>query len=164
MERMTDGGGLRKLEDQYLLAILPTPRGEDSECVGAHRGNADGLHSMTQLAIVTTTTVFKSLTREVKLANLSSPSSRDYKDTPGMSETGVDPDGSTRQRLDQLPRQAQLAGSGQIAIGGTGGTENTGQLNPAYSRWLQGLPDVWDDCAVTVTRSVRPSRKRSSKA
>jgi hypothetical protein len=36
-------------------------------------------------------------------------SARDWKDTPGMSETGVNPDGSTRTRLDQLPRVAQLA-------------------------------------------------------
>jgi len=37
-------------------------------------------------------------------------SSRDWKDTAGMSTTGTNPDGSTRERLDQLPRQAQLAG------------------------------------------------------
>jgi len=37
------------------------------------------------------------------------PSSRDYKDTPGMAESGINPDGSSRKRLDQLPRQAQLA-------------------------------------------------------
>lgn len=34
------------------------------------------------------------------------PSTRDWKDTPGMATTGTNPDGSTRQRLDQLPRQA----------------------------------------------------------
>jgi len=39
------------------------------------------------------------------------PSTRDWKDTPGMSETGVNPDGSERTRLDQLPRQAGLAAS-----------------------------------------------------
>ena len=33
---------------------------------------------------------------------------RDYKDTPGMSETGTNPDGSERSRLDQLPRVAEL--------------------------------------------------------
>jgi hypothetical protein len=36
------------------------------------------------------------------------PSTRDWKDTPGMARTGTNPDGSTRTRLDQLPRQAQL--------------------------------------------------------
>ncbi len=37
------------------------------------------------------------------------PSSRDWKDTPGMSTTGTNPDGTERTRLDQLPRVAQLA-------------------------------------------------------
>jgi len=38
------------------------------------------------------------------------PSVRDWKDTAGMATEGVNPDGSVRTRLDQLPRQAQLAG------------------------------------------------------
>lgn len=37
-------------------------------------------------------------------------SSRDWKDSPGMATTGVNPDGSIRTRLDQLPRVAQLVG------------------------------------------------------
>ena len=36
-------------------------------------------------------------------------SARDWKDSPGMAVTAVNPDGSTRLRLDQLPRVAQLA-------------------------------------------------------
>jgi len=33
----------------------------------------------------------------------------DWKDSPGMRETGVNPDGTERKRLDMLPRVAQLA-------------------------------------------------------
>ncbi len=36
-------------------------------------------------------------------------SARDWKDSPGMATTGVNPDGSERSRLDQLPRVAALA-------------------------------------------------------
>lgn len=42
-------------------------------------------------------------------ASWCSPSARDWKDSPGQSQTGVNPDGSQRTRLDQLPRQVQLA-------------------------------------------------------
>ena len=37
-------------------------------------------------------------------------SSRDWKDTAGMATTATNPDGSSRTRTDQLPRQAALAG------------------------------------------------------
>jgi hypothetical protein len=43
--------------------------------------------------------------RHHALAMWATPSARDWKDTPGMAQTGIDPDGSTRSRLDQLPRQ-----------------------------------------------------------
>lgn len=117
------------------LATVATPRSEDSQCTGAHRGTADTLHSQTNLCSV------------------ASPSARDWKDTSGMSETGVDPDGSIRTRLDQLPQQAQLADSGATATGGTPATKSTGQLNPEYSRWLMGLPIEFSNCVDTAMQS-----------
>ena len=95
------------------------------------------------------------------LVPLATPSARDWKDSPGIAESGVDPDGSTRFKLDQLPRQAQLADSGAIAIGGLEETKKSGQLNPEYSRWLMGLPKEWCDCALTAMQSLPKLRKRS---
>lgn len=172
-----------------------------------------------------------SLEHAAKFAGWSTPSARDWKDSEGMSVTGVNPDGTERTRLDQLPRQANLASwptpvmqdaessarhgymdeghagttmldaarlaswptprtadavagpdyaiadrmesggmslpttaalagparltaSGHLRIGSSAGIGSGGQLHPAHSRWLMGLPSSWDRAAPSKVKAA----------
>ena len=85
------------------------------------------------------------------------PASRDWKDTGDLTMSQFRKDG--KMRNDTVPRQAQLMASGLMQNGSTVTTKSTGQLNPAFSRWLQGLPKEWCEAAIRAHRSM-PTRQR----
>lgn len=83
------------------------------------------------------------------------PSTRDWKDTPGMSLTG--PDG--RNRTDQLPRP--VGAIGMTTNGSSATTAKRGALNPEFVFWLMGFPDEWVRLRPAVTPSSRKSPRKS---
>jgi len=114
------------------LATRPTPKEQNSRGPSPKR---DGLWDVANLATWAT------------------PTSKDHKDS---SSDGTVPVNGL------LGRQVWLTDSGEAQIGSGAETKSIGQLNPAHSRWLMGLPTVWDDCGVMVTRLSRRKRKPSS--
>lgn len=82
--------------------------------------------------------------------------------TPQTADTGCSE--TARQGSDNLSVQVSLTASGTMPNGSTAPTKSTGQLNPAFSRWLMGLPDVWGSCGDLAMRSTGRLRKPSSKA
>jgi hypothetical protein len=93
------------------------------------------------------------------------PSSRDHKDTDGMATTGTNPDGSERERLDQLPRQVFQFGLPAPQTPQPGPTSSVDtptsprpskrRLNPRFVEWLMGWPLGWTAYAPVATASSR---------
>lgn len=162
----------RKNDSQAQLASWSTPRAEDAESAGMRhsRGVADTLTAQSSLAawstpskadaegggkITTTnrredgTKITCALRNEARLTTWHTPRANDAEKRGAVAN---DP-------RNGLVGEARLTASGGTPNGSTAETKSTGQLNPALARWLMGLPDVFCDCAVTATESLRRRRK-----
>ena len=77
------------------------------------------------------------------------PTARDHKD--GASDGTVPINGLLGRQVWEV--------SGQTSKGSPAETGKRGQLNPAFSLWLQGFPPEWESCAPLAMPSSRKSRK-----
>lgn len=163
----------------------PTPRTSDTNGAGAHGDGGLDLRTTAQLTgwPTTTTRDWKDggnpdvnvplnalLGRVVWLAGWPTPTmpSGGQSSPEGTSATGKTPDGRkvqvTLKDVAEMATPARLTAYGDLLTGSSAGMESGGQLNPAHSRWLMGLPPEWDDCGVTAMPSTQKQPSRSSKA
>lgn len=160
-----------------LLGGWPTPRAEDSESTGAHRGAADTLTSATRLAGWPSLNVPNG-GRQAGLDSMSSTGKKrngrkgqvDLNFTAAMAgwpmpqardSKGGYKGGRVRKgnlSTDTLDVAAQV--SGPTTPSSPAPTGKRGALNPALPRWLMGFPAEWLSCVDWATLSARKSRRR----
>lgn len=145
---MTPDGKKRQVDLQWVakLTTWPTPNAQDSEGGGQAKRAVNPERS-------------NDLNDFAQLATWATPRVSDER---GASKPRIEKAANNEESPIQLREQVCLTVSGETPNGSGAATASTGQLNPAHSRWLQGLPTAWDDCGVTVTRSVRRKQKPSS--
>lgn len=165
-----------------LLAAWPTPTANSTTGAGS-TGRAGGLNIQTaaQLAGYPTPTAnvknqpetkrgLENLSGLIKLAAWPTPTCQSPNSLRGK---GQDPMKRKEQghavnltdavNFVELSQPVRLTASGQILIGSFAAMESGGQLSPAHSRWLMGLPPEWCACAPTAIASTSSKPKSSSK-
>lgn len=135
-----------RLEDTVFTAGWPTPTSRD------HKDGAECPNVPTNCL----------LGREVWLTGWPTPqankNTKNNKDPRKLKENGAQ---TCLADAAWLAEPCRLTAAGEMLTGSSAGMAAGGQLNPALSRWLMGLPPEWDACAVMAMPSSLRRRRPS---
>lgn len=165
-ERMDGRSRIDQLPRQAFMAGWPTPQAFDATNEGAPRQLRYKGTAPSEIGNTRNPNTMGSYRGDLKdyagLAGWPTPQAEKFtknsKNPQKLKENGAQ---TCLADAAWLAEPCRLTAAGEMLTGSSAGMAAGGQLNPALSRWLMGLPPEWDACAVMAMPSSLRRRRPS---